>query len=294
MYIITGATGNTGKAIAEALLAKGKKVRVIGRSADRLKTLADKGAEPFIGDVQDAAAMTRAFTGAKAVYTLIPPDYSAQNMRAYQNRVSEAFTHAIGAARVPFVVNMSSVGANLSEKVGPVNGLHDHEERLNKLKDVHVLNLRPTYFMENLLWNIETIKKMGILGTPLKGDLPMTMIATRDIAAEAAERLLKLDFSGKSTKELLGERDLTLTEVTRIIGKAIGKPDLSYVQFPYDDAEKAMTGMGLSADTARNFIEMNRSLNERIMRPMEKRSASNTTPTSIEQFAQTFAAIYKG
>lgn len=294
MYAITAATGNTGRAIAEALLSKGKKVRVIGRDAARLKPLVDKGAEAFVGDVKDADAMTRAFTGAKAIYTLIPPDYAAPNMRAYQNKVSEAIAAAIVNARVRYVVDLSSIGANLSEKAGPINGLHDNEERLNQLKDVDVLHLRPASFMENLFLNISVIKTMGILGTPLKGDLPIPMIVTRDIASEAAQRLLSLDFTGKTTKELLGQRDLTMVEATRVIGKAIGKPDLPYVQFPYDDAEKAMVGMGLAPDTARNFIEMYRSFNDGALRPTEKRAATNTTPTSIEEFAQVFAAAYKG
>ncbi|MFY9268691.1 MAG: NAD(P)H-binding protein [Candidatus Manganitrophaceae bacterium] len=294
MYVITGATGNTGKVIAEKLLTQGKKVRVIGRSDARLKSLVAQGAEGFVGDVEEAGAMTRAFTGAQAVYMLIPPNYTGENMRGYQNRVGEVYAEATVNARVPYIVNLSSVGAHLSEKAGPINGLHDHEQRLNKLNGVHILHLRPTSFMENLFGNIGLIKKMGIHGTPLRGDLSITMIATKDIAAEAAERLLRLDFSGKSVKELLGERDLTMAEVTRILGKAIGKPELPYVQFPYDDAEKAIIGIGFSADVARNFIEMYRSMNEGVIRPTEKRSAKNTTPTSIEQFAVIFAAAYNG
>ncbi len=294
MYVITGATGNTGKVIAEKLLAQGKKVRVIGRSDARLKPLVAQGAEAFVGDVEEAGAMTRAFTGAQAVYMLIPPNYTGENMRGYQNRVGEVYAEATVNARVPYIVNLSSVGAHLSEKAGPINGLHDHEQRLNKLNGVQILHLRPTSFMENLFGNIGLIKKMGIHGTPLRGDLSITMIATKDIAAEAAERLLRLDFSGKSVKELLGERDLTMAEVTRILGKAIGKPELPYVQFPYDDAEKAIIGIGFSPDVARNFIEMYRSMNEGVIRPTEKRSAKNTTPTSIEQFAVIFAAAYNG
>jgi uncharacterized protein YbjT (DUF2867 family) len=293
MYVITGATGNTGKAIAEALLAKGEKVRVIGRSTERLKSLVDKGAEAFIGSMDDAAAMIRAFTDAKAVYVMIPPNLAAENVRRYQNKVGEALATAITNARVQYVVNLSSVGAHLSEKVGPIAGLYDQEQRLNKLKGVNVIHLRPSFFMENLLWNIDLIKKMGISGSPLKPDLPIPMIATKDIAAEAARLLLDLKFTEKSVRELLGQRDVSMTEATRVIGKAIGKPDLKYVQFPYEDAEKAMMGLGLSPDMARSFNEMYRSFNKGVIRPTEKRSAKNTTPTSLEEFAQFFAAVYK-
>src|SRR5205085_1545759 len=121
----------------------------------------------------------------------------------------------------------SSVGAHRGEKMGPVNGLFDHEQRFNKLAQVNVLHLRPTFFMENMLMNIGLIKQMGVNGTPMKPDLSISMIATQDIAAEAVRDLVALDFKGKSVKELLGQRDLTMTEATRVIGQAIGKPALN-------------------------------------------------------------------
>lgn len=293
MYVITGATGHTGRPIVEKLLAEGKQVRAVARSAEHLKPLAAKGAEPFVGSLEDLEAMARAFSGAEAVYTLVPTPLTAPDVRASQNRIGEALATAIAKARVPFVVNLSSVGAQLSEKVGPVTGLHDVEQRLNRLEGVNVLHLRPAFFMENLMMNIPMIKNMGINGTPMKGDVVTPMIATKDIAAEAAERLLRLDFKGKSVKDLLGPRELTMTEATAILGREIGKPSLPYVQFPYEDAEKAMIGMGLSPDVARGYIEMYRAFNDGIMKPTEQRSAKNTTPTSFEAFAEEFAAVYK-
>lgn len=293
MYVITGATGHTGRAIAERLLAQGKPVRAIGRDAARLQPLTAKGAEPFVGVLEDPDAMARAFSDAEAVYTLVPTNPAAPDVRADQNRVGEALATAIAKARVPYVVNLSSVGAHLSEKVGPIKGLYDIEQRFNRLGGTNVLHLRPTFFMENLLMNVQMIKNMGINGTPMKPDVAIPIIATKDIAAEAAERLLRLDFKGKSVKELLGPREWTMTEMTAILGRAIGKPSLPYVQFPYEDAEKAMIGMGLSPDVARSYIEMYRAFNDGIIKPTEQRSAKNTTPTSFEKFAEEFAAIYK-
>jgi uncharacterized protein YbjT (DUF2867 family) len=292
MYIVTGASGNTGKLIAQALLSKGKKVRVIGRDKGRLQPLAEKRAEVCIGSLEDASAMTRAFSGAQAVYAMIPPNLSSQDNRAYQNSVGEALANAITAARVPYVVNLSSVGGHLSEKTGPISGLHDQEERLNRLKGVHLLHLRPGFFMENFYWSIDLIRKMGINGGALRADLPIAMIATRDIAAVAAQRLIELNFSGTSVQELLGPRDVTMADATRALGRAIDKPELNYVQFPYEEAEQAMLGMGISASVAKGFVEMYRSFNEGVIRPTEKRSTVNTTPTSIEEFAKGFAQSY--
>jgi uncharacterized protein YbjT (DUF2867 family) len=294
IYVITGATGNIGSKIVNRFLKEGKKVRVIGRSADRLKPFADKGAEAFAGSVDDAGAMTKAFTGAKAVFVMIPPDLSSPDIRAYQNKVSESLATAITRSGVKYVVSLSSVGAHRPDKMGPVNGLYDNEQRLNQLKDVNVLHLRPSFFMENTLMNIGLIKQMGINGSPMKGDLSISMIATKDIAAVAVRHLLALDFNGKSVNELLGQRDLTMNEVTQVIGKAIDKTDLGYVQFPYEDALKAMVQMGISPSVASSFIEMHRSFNEGIFKPEKPRTAQNTTPTSIEEFAAEFARVYKG
>src|SRR5690348_12502145 len=181
MYVITGATGNTGSVVARKLLSKGKKVRVIGRNAARLQSLAAKGAEPFVCDVTDAEALTRAFQGAQAVYLMVPPDIANPNPRAYQGRVSQAAVTALGKSGVKHAVFLSSIGADKTEKTGPVVGLHEFEQRLNQIAGLNVLHLRPGYFMENTLAQIGVIKMMGTTAGPLRPDLQLPMIAAQDI-----------------------------------------------------------------------------------------------------------------
>jgi uncharacterized protein YbjT (DUF2867 family) len=123
VIVITGATGKTGRPTAEALLAGGEKVRVIGRDAKRLEPLVQKGAEAFVGNAQDAASMTKAFEGATAVYLMLPEDISQQDMRAHQERVSDSYGAAVANARVPYAVALSSIGAQHAEKTGPIVGL---------------------------------------------------------------------------------------------------------------------------------------------------------------------------
>ena len=72
MYVILGATGNTGSIVADVLLSKGKKVRVVGRDLGRLQRFVDKGAEAFTADMSNVAALTKAFSGARAAYLLLP------------------------------------------------------------------------------------------------------------------------------------------------------------------------------------------------------------------------------
>ena len=293
MLVITGATGKTGNIIADALISKGHKVRVIGRDGDRLKRFTSKGAESAVGDLGDTAFLTKAFTGADAVVALIPPNFSVTDFRAYQKKIGESIVAAIRGSDVKYVVNLSSQGAHLPDKTGPIAGLHEQEARLNRLVGVNVLHLRPTYFMENLLMNIDLIKKMNIMGSAVRGDVKFAMIATKDIGAYASERLAKRDFSGKSVRDLLGQRDLSLNEAAAIIGKKLGKPDLKYVSFPYDEAEKGMVATGLTPDMSRLYIEMSKALNSGLFAVGLGRTKENTTPTSFEEFADVFANIYR-
>jgi len=293
MLVITGASGHIGSQAADLLLKRGERVRVVGRRAEALQPFIDRGAEAAVGDLLDRTFVTSALRGATAVFTMIPPHYTATDFRAYQNRVGENYASAIVDAGVGYVINLSSQGAELPRGTGPILGLHDQEVRLNGLAGVRVLHLRPTYFMENLLMNIPLIQERGIAGSVVSGDRAFAMIATRDIAAVVAERLVRRDFTGKSVLHLLGQRDLTLKEAITVLGISIGKPELKYVQFPVEEALRGMKAMGLSDDVARLFVEMGHALSEGIFAAGRPRTAENTTPTSIEAFAAIFAAAYR-
>lgn len=295
MYVVTGATGNTGRVIANRLLDAGKKVRVIGRNADRLKAFTARGAEPFVADVTDQAALSKAFTGAEAVYAMIPPDIANPDPRAYQQRVSDALAGAIKAAGVKHVVALSSIGADKASGTGPVVGLHEFENKLNQIAGLNVVFLRAGYFMENTLGQAGAVKMMGKTATPLRGDLKLPVIATEDIGAVAADLLVKLDFTGKSTRELLGQRDLSYKDMTGIIAKAVDKPDLEYLQLPNAQMKPIFVQLGMSDKMADGLLEMCDGLNSGHMRALEPRTAKNTTPTSYEIFVREhFLPAYKG
>jgi uncharacterized protein YbjT (DUF2867 family) len=295
MYAITGATGNTGSVVATRLLGRGEKVRVIGRNATRLEGFVQKGAEAFVADVTDAAALTKAFTGAKAVYAMIPPNPASPDFSGYQERVSDAVVTAIANAGVGHAVVLSSVGADKPDRTGPVVGVHHLEEKLSSVAGLNALYIRAGYFMQNLLPQIAVIKKFGLLGGPLRADLPVAMIATRDIGGWAAEELLRLSFSGKQARELLGQRDLTYREVASVVGKAIGQPTLTYSQLQPQFIKPSLLQSGMSSNMADLLLEMSDALNSGYMAPLEPRSAQNTTPTSIETFvAEEFVPRFTG
>ena len=170
MIVVTGATGRTGWQVTEGLLARGEKVRVVGRDAKRLAPLVQQGAEPFVGNVEDVESMTSAFDGASAVYLVLPEDLSQQDLRALQERVSDSYAAAVSKAHVQFVVNLSSIGAQHATNTGPIVGLHNQQQKLDQVAGLNVLHLRAAYFMENttpttLEWFVERVFAPAYLQT---------------------------------------------------------------------------------------------------------------------------------
>jgi uncharacterized protein YbjT (DUF2867 family) len=295
MYAITGASGNTGRVAAEQLLARGEKVRAIGRNAGHLEPLAKKGADIFVADVADTDALAKAFEGVKAAYLMVPPDIAAPDVLAHYDRMGDSLAQAIEKAGVTKAVVLSSIGADKPDRTGPVLGLHKLEQKLDGIAGLDAAYLRAGYFMENLLGQVNVIKAFGFVGGPNRADVPLPLIATRDIGAAAADLLAKGDFKGKQARELLGQRDVNYREIASIIGKAIGKPELAYTQLPPDQLKPALVQMGMSESMADGLLEMSESINSGYMKALEKRSPQNTTPTSIETFvAEEFVPRFRG
>src|SRR5580700_4360583 len=295
MYVITGATGNTGSVVADRLLEAGQKVRVVGRDPKRLEKFTEQGAESFVADATDAGALTNAFAGAKAVYAMIPPNIGARDVRAHEESVSDALRSAIGKNGLEYAVVLSSFGAEKPQGTGPVVGVHSLEKKLGGIRPLNALFLRAGYFMENILPQAGVIKSIGNMAGPVKADLLLPMIATRDIGAFAAEALLELDFAGKGVHELQGARDVTYAEVAKIVGAAIGKPDLEYRLVPAAHLKPVLMQMGMSSNMADLLLEMAAAQNSGYMKMLEARTPATTTPTTLETFvAEIFLPAYRG
>jgi len=285
MVVITGASGKTGSAIAGLLLMRGEKVRLIGRSSERLKQFRDNGAEIAAGDQGDAAFLTRSFTNAESAYLLIPPKVDSPDIIAYYNVMGDAAVAAIRDSGIKRVVFLSSLGAELEQGTGPVKGLHDVEQKLSWIIGVNITILRPGYFMENTLGSIPLIKQKGINGGSIAADKKIAVIATRDIAEAAANLLGEGSPGVVRIRELFGDA-LTQAEMTRLMGEAIGMRDLPYVQFSEEEAAAAFVQMGFSKSVADSFVEMGRALSEGRIHPVETDSQRPNTPTRFNQFAQ--------
>lgn len=292
-YVITGAAGNTSKPLAEKLLKAGHDVTVIGRNAEKLKALTDQGARAVIGSVEDIGFLKKAFAGADAVYTMVPPKYDAPDMKAHIGSVGRNYADALKANNIKYVVNLSSVGAHLRDGAGPVSGLYHVEQALNELKDTNIKHLRPVYFYTNFLGNVGMVKTMNIIGGNF-GDAEFKMLLTHpnDIAEIAFDELSKLDFSGHSFR-YIGSDERSPEEIAKIIGTAIGKPQLPWVTFTDQQAFDGMLQMGFPENVAKNYAEMGRAMHDgSLFEDYWKHHPGQLGETKLEDFAKTFAAVY--
>jgi uncharacterized protein YbjT (DUF2867 family) len=289
-YVITGSTGHISKPLSEQLIKAGHQVTIISSNQDKVKEIEGLGAKASIGSVEDVAFLTKTFTGADAVYTMVPPKWDAKNWKEEIHSIGKNYATAIKAAGVKKVVNLSSVGAHMPKGCGPVSGIHFVEKELNALGGVDVLHLRPAYFYYNLLGNIGMIKHMGIIGGNY-GDVTIPMVHPNDIAAVAAEELLKFDFKGKSIRYIAGDEPNT-NEIAKVLGDAIGKPDLQWVKFKDEDTLNGMLQAGLSQEVAENYVEMGTAVASGEMSADYNKHKPALSPTKLKDFAKEFAAAY--
>lgn len=291
-FVVTGSLGNISKPLAEELVASGHSVTVVSSKADKTEQIEALGAKAAIGSVDDVAFLTKTFTGADAVYTMVPPNFGAGDWKKYIASIGENYAEAIHAAGVKNVVNLSSMGAHMPEGCGPVSGLYFVEKALNALEGVNVKHLRPGFFYTNFLANVGMVKHMGIIGGNYGENASLVLVHPTDIAEVAAEELQGLSFKGKSVRYIASD-EKTTHEVAAILGKAIGKPELPWINFKDEDTIGGMMQAGLPEDIAKNYAEMGAAMRSGEMdSDYLKNKPTAFGNTKFEAFAPVFAAVY--
>ncbi|MFO0676141.1 MAG: NmrA family NAD(P)-binding protein [Polyangiaceae bacterium] len=253
MFVVAGVSGNTGSVVAETLLAKGQKVRVVVRDAAKGLAWTEKGAEVAVADLDDAPALTRALEGARGAYLLVPPTPATPDLAAQQKKTVDALVSAAKTAKVPHVVLLSSVAAHLAAGTGPIRGLHVAEEELAKA-NVPFTAVRAAYFLENWASSLGALPN-GVLPTFLAKDQAIPMVATADIGRVAAEALLEGPKGPVNVVELAGPVDLSPTDIARELTALVGKP-ITVSEGPLDALVPTLTGFGLGKSMAEAYLEM--------------------------------------
>ena len=240
------------------------------------------------GDANKVSFLTEAMEDCSAAHVFIPMDYSAADVRGYQNSFGATIAEALKKSGIKKVVNLSTIGAELPAGTGTVLGLHDQEQRLNRIPDIDVVHLRAGYFMENLMLNIPTIIGCKEFYDVIPGNLPIMMIATQDVAARAAHLLMNPEeIEGTRVEYLLGERDISFDEAAEILGLAIKIPQLRYVELFEEEMKDRLMEAGVPKDWAHCAIEVALSFSSGALAGAITRNKENTTSTTLEEFAQT-------
>lgn len=290
--VITGSLGHISRPLVEKLIAAERDVTVISSNADRKKEIEALGAKAAIGSVADLPFVTQTFKGADAVYTMVPPTFSASDWKQYIAGIGNIYAQAIVAAGVKNVVNLSSIGAHMPDGCGPVSGLYHVEQALNALEGVNVKHLRPGFFYYNFLANTGMVKHMGIIGGNYGEQAKLVIADTTDIAQAAAEELLNLNFTGKSITYVVSD-EKTTDEVASLLGNAVGLPDLKWVNFTDTDTLNGMLQNGVPIDIAKNYTEMGAAMRSGEMAAEYKASKSvKFGKNRLDTFAPMFAAVY--
>jgi len=249
------------------------------------------GAKAAIGSIEDVSFLTQVFSGADAVYTMVPPSYTAPDAKAHIASIGKKYVEAIRQSGVKYVVNLSSIGAHMPSGCGPVSGLYAVEKSFESLTDVNVLHLRPASFYYNFLNSVGMVKHAGIIGNNYGGKL--VIVDPMDIADVAADVLLKRSFVGKSHLYVVSD-ERSVDEVASILGTAVGKKDLKWIVFTDEQALDGLKQAGVPEDLAKNLTEMGSALRSGEMTADYFKSKSVAHgKRKLEQYAPVFAEAYK-
>ena len=256
MFVVVGATGNTGSAVVETLLSRKQAVRIVVRSADKGASWKAKGAEIAVASLDDVSALAKAFEGARGLYLLVPPNYGAQAWLTEQSARMGRAAEAIEKSGVPHVVFLSSIGGHIAEGTGPIRAARYGEQVLTRaVKNLTIL--RPPYFMENWAPVLGAAKDQGLLPTFIEPMAKIPMIATDDIGRIAAEQLIA-GGHGRKVVEMAGPEEYSPDQVAAALGQILGK-SVTAQHAPLSAVVPTFKSFGFSDEAAKLFEEMYRS-----------------------------------
>jgi uncharacterized protein YbjT (DUF2867 family) len=290
--IVTGSLGNISQPLTKALVQKGHAVTVVSSRPEKQKEIEDLGAQAAIGTLEDVDFLAAAFTGADVVYCMVPPNYLVEpDLLAFYQRIGRNYAQAIQGSGVKRVIHLSSFGAHLPSGTGNILGAHYVEGILNELSGVALTHVRPTFFYYNLYSYVNTIKEQGLIAANYGGEDKVVMVSPVDIADAIAQEIEALPVARKVRYVASDER--TANEIARILGVAIGKPDLKWVVITDQQMQRGLEAGGIPAKLAASLTEMYASLHSGVLVEDYYRNKPLVMgKVKLEDFAKEFAAAF--
>lgn len=290
---VTGSLGNISRSLTQKLVAQEHEISVISSNANKADDIRKLHATPLIGSLEDYEFVNRSFTGSDAVYLMIPPNFTAPDYKAFTITVGKNYARAIQETGISHVVNLSSSGSPLAGQP-PLINYQNLETFLDELLALNVLHLRPGGFYSNFYGSIGLIKYQGIIGNNFGDDINTVLSHPEDIADAAAEAFSKLAFTGKNVQYIISDT-LNGREIAQILGAAIGKPDLTWVQFADEQLLQGLMQNGFTKDAAQHYIvDMGIAIREGLLADHYAKHAKEVFGSrNFSVFAKEFAKVYQ-
>lgn len=289
---LTGSLGHIGRPLTKELVERGHTVTVISSQPERQKDIEALGATAAIGTMEDVDFLATTFTGADAVYCMIPPaNFVEPDRVAHYRRIAGNYAQAIQRSGVKRVIHLSSFGADLDKGTGIIVGAHDAEVILNELPGTDITHIRPTYFYYNLYNFIGMIKTAGLMAANY-GEDKILLVSPKDIAAAIADEINTAATASRKVRYITSD-ERTGNEIAGILGAAIGKPDLKWVIITDEQMQSGMEAHGLPTILAANLTEMYASLRSGAMAADYYRNKPAVMgKVKLEDFVKDFVAAF--
>ncbi|RYE59429.1 MAG: NAD-dependent epimerase/dehydratase family protein [Sphingobacteriales bacterium] len=293
--VVTGSLGHISKPLTQELLRDGHEVTVISSRQERQKEIEALEAKAAIGSMTNADFLTETFKGADAVYLMEAMAHNAffdheLDLNATMNKIAYAYKQAVEQAGVKRVVHLSSIGAHTDTGNGMLV-FHYNVEQILKLlpADVAITTLRPVGFYYNIFGFIPTIKAQGAIVQNYGGDEREPWVSTNDIAHVAAEELQQ-HFEGRKVRYIASD-EVSPNGLAKILGDAIGVPELKWVAISDEEFENRLKAVGMSPQIAKGYTAMNAGRRDGLyIDYLQNRPV--LSPTKLTDFAKDFAAAY--
>lgn len=292
--ILTGANGKVGSRVAKLVMPSHKEsVILTGRDRTMFRGLLKEGANICIGSMEDSHFLSHLFRKAEAALIMVPFPRHIKEFTLFQRRVVESLFDSIKGSSLKYIIHVSCLGAHRPDKTGPILGNYDLERRLNWLKNIHIVHLRPSFFMEGLFDFLSFDREKGVITSPLNPDTPLPLISVEDVAQAAAGFLLKLSFRGQSIHQLPGPKALSMDQIVNIIGDVINRRGLKYELIDYKKTKDSLIGKGYSEDWVESWMSCFKYMNEDkdLFGDLEEEALNNKTfkelaPSLAHQFKE--------
>ncbi|MBP2706352.1 NAD(P)H-binding protein [Microbispora sp. RL4-1S] len=247
MIVVTTPTGQIGTQLVRQLLHQGEEVRVIVRDASRLDHTVRRRVETIDGSHDDPAVLDKALPGVDALFWLVPPNPQAPSAEEHYLSFARAGSAAVARHDVGHVVGVSSAGHGWPTPAGVLSAAFAMDAELAKSGAAYRALSMP-FYMENLLGQLDAIRTNGAFYLTCAGDLPLALIATRDIAGTAANLLTDLSWTGQENLPVFGPDRLTPDGMAEVISQELGRP-VTYRRMSLDDYASLLRSRG-AGDTA--------------------------------------------